>query len=374
MGRSAIVIALVVGLGAGIVVDRMAFPPEATVVQVPAPEATAPEAPPPTPQAADKVRWKMASAFAGSAELLGTLAANLIGNLDSISEGQIQLKFFEPGALVPALEIFDAVASGAVDTGWATPGFWAGKVPALQLFAAVPFGPAAPEYMAWMYYGGGQELYDELYARHNIKGILCGIFPPEASGWFRTEITSLEDLKGLKMRFFALGAKVMEKLGVSTQLLAGGDIFPALELGTIDAAEYASPVIDKDLGFYQIAKHYYFPGWHQQSTWLDLTINLDRWNSLSPVRQSQFRLACGDSVRRSIARGEALQVPAMEFLADKGVQFHKWRPEFLDAYAAAWVEVVAEEAAKDQDFAAAWESLSQFRASYATWKDLGYLQ
>ena len=125
-----------------------------------------------------------------------------------------------------------------------------------------------------MYYGGGRELYDEIYARHGIKGIPCGIFPPEASGWFRTEITSLEDLKGLKMRFFALGAKVMEKVGVSTQLLAGGDIFPALELGTIDATEYASPVIDKDLGFYQIAKHYYFPGWHQQSTWLDLIINL----------------------------------------------------------------------------------------------------
>ncbi|HIC72572.1 MAG TPA: C4-dicarboxylate ABC transporter, partial [Alphaproteobacteria bacterium] len=159
------------------------------------------------------VRWKLASAYAGSAQLLGTLGHRLVQNLDQASDGNIKLKFFEPGALVPALEIFDAVASGSVEAGWATPGFWAGKVPALQLFSAVPFGPAAPEYMAWMYFGGGRELYDEIYARHNIKGIPCGIFPPEASGWFRTEITSLDDLKGLKMRFFALGAKVMEKVG-----------------------------------------------------------------------------------------------------------------------------------------------------------------
>ena len=130
------------------------------------------------------------------------------------------LKFFEPGALVPALEIFDAVSTGGVDAGWATPGYWAGKVPALQLFSSVPFGPPSNEYMSWVFFGGGKEFYEELYARHNIKGMLCGIIPPEASGWFKEEIKGPEDLKGLKMRFFGLGAKVMEKVGVSTQLLS----------------------------------------------------------------------------------------------------------------------------------------------------------
>ena len=195
--------------------------------------------------------------------------------VSKVSGGNINIKYFEPSALVPPLEIFDAVSTGGIDAGWSTPGYWAGKVPALQLFSSVPFGPPASEYMSWIYFGGGKDFYEELYARHNIKGVLCGIIPPEASGWFREEIKGPEDLKGLKMRFFGLGAKVMEKVGVSTQLLAGGDIYPALELGTIDSTEFAMPAIDLELGFYQIAKHYYFPGWHQQSTFMELMINLE---------------------------------------------------------------------------------------------------
>ncbi|OZG69701.1 C4-dicarboxylate ABC transporter, partial [Hahella sp. CCB-MM4] len=151
----------------------------------------------------------------------------------------------------------------AVEAGWSTPGYWAGRVPALQLLAAVPFGPQAPEYLAWLKFGGGQEFLDELYEPHNIKSIICAVIAPEASGWFRNEINSVEDLRGLSMRFFGLGAKVMERMGVSTQLLAGGDIFPALELGTIDATEFSMPAIDLNLGFYQVASYYYFPGWHQ---------------------------------------------------------------------------------------------------------------
>ena len=223
-----------------------------------------------------KIKWKMASAYASQTPVIGTVMLRTLEKIKIVSGNSFEINYFEPGALVPALEIFDAVSSGGIDAGYATPGFWAGKVASLQLFASVPFGPASSEYMAWMYYGGGRELMDELYARHNIKSIPCILMPPEASGWFRKEIQSVEDLKGLKMRFFALGARVMEKLGVSTQLLAGGDIFPALELGTIDATEYSSPAVDESLGFYQVASHYYFPGWHQQSTWGDIIINLDK--------------------------------------------------------------------------------------------------
>jgi len=275
----------------------------------------------------------------------GELGLRLVERLDVISEGNIKIQFFEPGALVPALEIFDAVSSGAIDAGFTTAGYWAGKVPALQFFTAVPFGPDAMEYAAWLYYAGGDVLYDQIYEPFNIKALHCGVHSPEGSGWFREPIESIDDLKGLKMRFFALGARVMEKLGVSTQLLAGGDIFPALELGTIDATEYASPAIDKGLGFYQIAKHYYFPGWHQQSTWVDVIFNLDKWNALSPRQQVLLTTACGDSVRESIAMGEARQVPAIAFLKEKGVQFHLWPQEILDAYSAAWDVVVAEELA-----------------------------
>ena len=204
----------------------------------------------PVPEAAaqdKRVRWKMGSTYPGRLTQLGTLGKRIEDRIDAVSGGNIRIKFNEPGALVPALEVFDAVSAGSIDAAWSTPGYWAGKVPALQMFGSVPFGPAAGEYLAWVKFGGGQEIFDELYDTHNIRSLFCGIIAPEASGWFRKEIKSVEDLRGLKMRFYGLGAKVMQKLGVSTQLLAGGDIYPALELGTIDATEFSMPAVDMNL-------------------------------------------------------------------------------------------------------------------------------
>ena len=229
---------------------------------------------------AEDVRMKMGSTFPGGLVQLGTLGKTLESNINTMAGGSIQIKFYEPGALVPALELFDAVKSGAVDAGWSAPGFWQGKEPSVVLFSTVPFGPSAGEYLGWLYYGGGEEMMQEIYARHGIHTMICGIISPEASGWFRKPINSTADLKGLKMRFFGLGAKVMQKLGVDTQLLAAADIYPALERGTIDATEFSMPAIDLKLGFYQIAKHYYFPGWHQQSTTLEMMINMDKWNAM----------------------------------------------------------------------------------------------
>jgi TRAP-type mannitol/chloroaromatic compound transport system substrate-binding protein len=224
-----------------------------------------------------------------------------------------------------------------------------------------------------MYYGGGKELMSELYAQHNIVSITCGVIAPEASGWFRKEITSVDDLKGLKMRFFGMGAKVMEKIGVSTQLIAGGDIFPALERGTIDATEYSMPAIDLNLGFYQVAKHYYFPGWHQQSTLFDLMISKKKWGELSDVQKAQLEVACGDNFREGLAEGEAIQGKALTELKAKGVAIHRWPPKILDELNNAWLEVANELSASNPNFKKVWDSLQKFRGEYAIWKELGYL-
>ena len=322
---------------------------------------------------AQTVRWKMASTFPGNLNIIGEGGINFTKRLETVSDGNIKVKFFEPGALVPPLEIFDAVSSGAVDAGWSTAGYWAGKIPAVQFFSAVPFGPNASEFLAWYHEGGGKELWEEIYARHNLHPVQCEIISPEASGWFRKEITSIDDLKGLKMRFFGLGAKVMDKVGASTQLLAGGDIYPALELGTIDATEFAMPSIDLDLGFYQIAKHYYFPGWHQPASALELLVNLDKWNALSESQKAQIEATCTESVVKSLAMAESRQPKALEELQAKGVTLHRWSDEILQTLEEAWLEVVNEEAAKDEDFAKVWASLSEFRKSYKTWKDLGFV-
>ena len=322
----------------------------------------------------DVVRWKLASAYPGRMVQLGLLGKNLPKKLAAISGGKIRLRFFEPKALAPPLQYFDAVAKGAIDAAWTTPGYWYGKEKALVMFSSVPFGPSAGEYLAWFYYGGGEPLMDGIYKKHGLKSIICGMIAPEASGWFRKEIKTLADLKGLKMRFFGLGGRVMQKLGVAPQLLAGGDIYPALERGTIDATEYSMPAIDLDLGFYQIAKHYYFPGWHQQTTLLELLINRKKWEALSRTRKAQFRVACGDNVREGFAEGEAIQVKALIALKQKGVQIHRWSPEFLAAFEKAWNEVAQEDAASDATFATVWDSYSKFRENYRIWKDHGYLK
>jgi TRAP-type mannitol/chloroaromatic compound transport system substrate-binding protein len=323
---------------------------------------------------AQSVQWDMQSTYPGSLTQLGTLGIYIQDQIALVSGGDIKLTFQEPGAIVPALEVFDAVATGAVDAGWSTPGYWAGKVPSLQLFSAVPFGPGAGEYLAWMFFGGGEAMMQEIYAPYGIHSETCGIIAPEASGWFKKEITSVQDLQGLKMRFFGLGAKVMEKMGVATQLLAGGDIYPALELGTIDATEFSMPAIDLKLGFYQVAKHYYFPGWHQQSTLFDLMMNKDAYDALTDTQKAQINSVCGDAIRYGLAEGEAIQFAALQELQKNGVQIHTWPPEILAALETAWGEVVAELVATDAEFARVWESLSAFRASYKTWKDLGYLK
>ncbi|MGP1395351.1 MAG: TRAP transporter substrate-binding protein [Inquilinaceae bacterium] len=326
------------------------------------------------PASADPVRMNMASTYAGTLTQLGTLGKRIEERIDLVSGGDVQIRFFDPGALIPALEVFDAVSTGAVEAGWSTPGYWAGRVPSLALFAAVPFGPQSGEYLAWYYFGGGQEMFEEIYHRYNIHSVICGVIAPEASGWFRQPIESAEDLAGLKMRFFGLGARVMEKMGVSTQLLAGGDIFPALELGTIDATEFSMPAIDLNLGFYQVASHYYFPGWHQQSTMFDLMINLDLWNGMTEQQQAQIEAVCGDNVRYGLAEGEAIQFAALQELQDQhGVTIHEWSPEILDALRTAWGEVTQELIESDEDFARVWDSLSTFRENYKVWGELGYL-
>ncbi|MDP2333604.1 MAG: TRAP transporter substrate-binding protein [Reyranella sp.] len=321
-----------------------------------------------------KVRLQMQSAFASTLGLLGPNAQYTVNQINKLSGGSIDAKFFEPGALVPPSQHFDAVASGALDAAWATPGYWTGKDIAFAVFSTVPFGPGIPEYLGWMKAGGGEKLMQALYAKYGIHSMVCHMIPPEASGWFRKEINSVDDLKGLKMRFFGLGANVMQNLGVSTQLLQAGEIFQALQLGTIDATEFSMPVMDLSLGFHQVAKFYYFPGWHQQATVGDLIINKAKWDSLSPTQKAVIEAACDQATLKGIADGETLQGPAIAELVSKGVQLKTWSPEFLAAFEREWKKVADEQAAKSPEFKKAWDSLSKYRAEYKIWGDRAYLK
>ena len=211
--------------------------------------------------AQDRVRWKMQSAFVQQSGRIWVRPASVSPRTSNACPTAISsIKFYEPGALVPALECFDAASKGSVEACWTTPGYHTGKIPALAFFTTVPFGPQYGEFFAWKKFHGGDQLKNEIYGEHGLYSIDVFSIGPETSGWFREPIESLDQLKGLKMRFFGLGAQVMTKLGVSTQLLAGADIYPALERGVIDATEFSMPDIDIDLGFYQVAKNNYYPG------------------------------------------------------------------------------------------------------------------
>lgn len=327
-----------------------------------------------TDASAERVRWKLASSYASNLDVLGGNAVRMVQNVEAASGGDFKIQFFEPGALVPALQVFDAVSAGSVDASYTAAGFHAGKLPHMTFFSSVPFGPSVNEYFAWLIGGGGNEIYRAEYAKYGVYPITCGIVVAESSGWFRKEIKSVADMKGLKMRFFGLGGKAMQKLGVSTQLLAGGDIYPALELGTIDATEFSYPSLDKSLGFYQIAKHNYFPGWHQQASLIELIANMDKWKALSPANQKILEMSCGEANIWMMAKAEATQGEAMAFHASKGVIVHKWSDEMLVTFKKAWEEVAAEEAAANPEFKRVYDAYLAFREKYKPWKELGYLK
>ena len=326
-------------------------------------------------EAQQKVRINLASAFPSSLTLIGEAAPKLAKKLDRLSNHTLELRVNEPGALVPALQAIQATSQGSVDAAWSNGGFFASTDSAFNMFASVPFGPGIPEYIAWMYHGGGLTLSRELFGKHGIHNIPCAIIPPEASGWFRKEIKTVGDLKGLKMRFFGLGAKTMAKLGVATQLLAPGDIFQALQLGTIDATEFSVPTADMKFGFYQVAKFYYFPGWHQQATFLELYVNKKRYDSLTDQHKAMLEAACGELLRDVVAEGEATQWKAMTEMRDKhGVKIMRWSPEIMAAIEKAWNEVIAEESKASANFKRVYDSYAKFRSDYAVWREHGYLK
>jgi TRAP-type mannitol/chloroaromatic compound transport system substrate-binding protein len=292
------------------------------------------------------------------------------------SGGEIVIELLEPGKVANALGILDAVSEGKVDAGVTAAGFYVDKIPAGPIFNAIPFGPEADEYLAWLFHGDGLKLDQEMYdqAGYNIKVLPYSVSVPEASGWFSKPIKSVDDLKGLRMRFFGYGAQVMRKLGVSAKLLPAGEIAQAMKNGDLDAAELSMPSIDKAFGLYKVAKYNYFPGWHQQATIGDLYINKDKWNRLSKSQQTLIEVTTLASMVWCIAHGEGIQGRVIrENVESRGVENMYWSEEMLIAFNSAWEEVVADLSAKDAFFRKAYGDLQAFREEYEYWQSLGFL-
>ena len=273
--------------------------------------------------------------------------------------------------------MLDAVSNGKVSGCIAVSGYWAGKIGNVSnFFTAVPFGPEAPEFFAWAYYGNGLKLWQESYDRknYNVKVLPCGILSPETSGWYKKEIKTAADFKGLPIRFFGLGGQALSKMGASVQLLPGGEIFGALEKNVIEGTEFSMPAVDTLLGFYKVAKFNYFPGWHQQATFTELLINKDIWNQMSVSQQTIMEEMAKAATLDTMALSESIQAKVMkENVEKRGVKNIYWSDEMLAKFKKAWEEVAKEESAKDPFFKKVLDDLNAFRSEYKIWLDYAFL-
>lgn len=315
----------------------------------------------------------VASTFPKNLTYLGEGAENLAGLLDDVSGGELKLRVHGAGDLVPALEVFNAVSQGSVPAGWDWIGYWAGTVPVAGLAGAMPFGPGPEIFLGWMWEGGGMEILQKAYDDYNVKVLPCHLTAPEAGGWFNKEINTPQDFEGLKMRISGLGGKVLNKLGASTQLIPGGEIYVALERGRIDATEFSLPIIDKSLGFGDIAKYYYFPGWHQPASWNSLIINKDVWNEYTEQQQKQFMAACRANVVWSMATAPAPQGEVLAEFEEQGIEVRRFPDEVLVELRRVSQEVLEEEAQGDPIFKEAYDSLLAYMEKAGRWESLQQL-
>ena len=320
-----------------------------------------------------RVRWRVPVVFQTTWPVLGDNPVYVSQMIKDASRGAFLLDIFEPNEIVPPFSITDAVRDQKIEAGYTWLGYDQGKIPASALVGAVPFGMEPWEYSAWWFEGNGKNLTENLYKKHNIHPIFCGMTGPETAGWFRKPIQSLEDLKGLKIRFAGLGGKVIEQLGASVTMLPGSEIFQALEKGAIDATEFALPIVDQQLGFDRVAKYNYYPGWHQPFTASHLIVNLTTWDSLDSNDQSLLELACTAGVIRNLSSSEGKQGAVVARFEETGALPRVLSLEILRELERVTKRVLEQEAERDKDFAVIYESQLEFRQNYSHWKSRAYL-
>lgn len=318
-----------------------------------------------------KYKWKMVTAWPKNFPGLGSGANLLAKMINEMSDGRIKVKVYGAGELVPAFEVFDAVSKGTAQMGHSGAYYWKGKAEATQFFSAVPFGLTAQEMNAWLYYGGGMELWRELYAPFNLIPAAAGNSGVQMAGWFNKEIKSTADLKGLKMRIPGLGGEVLRRAGGTPLTIAGGELFTALQTGTIDATEWVGPYNDLAFGLHKAAKYYYYPGWHEPGSTMEAMINKQALEELPKDLQSIVMAACKAVNMDMISEYTARNNQALESLVNKhGVKLMPLPDDVLKTLKQLSDEVVLELANKDPMAKKIYDSFSQFRSQVSQWSTL----
>ena len=318
-------------------------------------------------QSMPEVKWRLTSSYPKSLEALYGVCEVFAKAVAEATDNRFQIQVFAAGELVPALAAADAVQKGAIEMAHTASYYYSGKDPTFAFGTAVPFGLNTRMLNAWMYFGGGMELMNDFYKKFNIYALPAGNTGAQMGGWFRKEIKSLADLKGLKMRIGGFAGTVIARLGVVPQQISGGEVYSSLERGTIDAAEWVGPYDDEKLGLHRVAPYYYYPGWWEGGAMLHNFINIEKWNSLPPAYQSIVKTASSMANDWMTAKYDAGNPPAMKRLLTDGAQLRPFPPAVMEASLKAALEVYKEVSATNADFKKVWEQMLAFRNDQYLW-------
>jgi TRAP-type mannitol/chloroaromatic compound transport system substrate-binding protein len=313
------------------------------------------------------VRWRLASSFPKSLDTIFGAADTISKRVAAATDGKFQIQVFAAGEIVPAFQVVDAVQNATVQCCHTAPYYFFGKDPTFAFGCAIPFGLNARQQNAWMYHGGGLELMRDFYKDYNIINFPAGNTGAQMGGFFRKELKTVGDMKGLKMRIGGFAGSVLQKLGLVPQQIAGGDIYPALEKGTIDAAEWVGPYDDEKLGLYKVAKYYYYPGWWEGGPELDLFVNTKAWTDLPKTYQAILEGACYEANVDMVAKYDAVNPAALRRLVAGGVQLRPFPRDIMQASWRAANELYAETSASNPKFKKVYEPWSKFRDEDILW-------
>lgn len=349
--------------------DRRSFLTKATVGGVAAAGA-ATLAAPVVAQSMPKVTWRLTSSFPKALDTIYGAAEVLSKRISEATDGNFQIQVFPAGELVPGLQAADEVTAGNIEACHTVGYYYWGKDPSWAVAAAVPFALSARGMNAWQYHGGGIDLYNEFLADKNIVALPGGNTGVQMGGWFRKEVNTVADMQGLKMRIGGFAGKVMERLGVVPQQIAGGDIYPALEKGTIDASEWVGPYDDEKLGFYKVAPYYYYPGWWEGGPTVHFMFGKTAYEALPPAYQSLLRSVAQGVDANMLQMYDYLNPSAIKRLVGSGAQLRPFSAEIMTACFDAANAVYAEMEATNPAFAKLWGSIKAFRTENYTWSQI----
>ncbi|MBU1658358.1 TRAP transporter substrate-binding protein DctP [bacterium] len=311
---------------------------------------------------------KLATSWPAHFPIMGTGVENFAQRVQDVSGGSLEIKLYPKNTLVPALAVFDAASSGQIDAFHSGPYYWKGKNSAFSLYSGIPFGFTAEEINSWMLFGGGMELWREQYAIYNLHPFMGGNTNIQMGGWFRKPITSIEDMQGLKMRIPGLGGEVFSKMGVNPVLLPAGEIYTSLERGVIDATEWVGPALDMKMGFYKVAP-YYYSGWHEPGSILELTFNKQFWNKLAFEHQAIVEVASSEMNANMTYEFHAQNIQALQKLKELNITLLHYPKDVIAAGKKALSEVLQELSDKNSDFKKVYASIENHLKLSKEWSD-----